>query len=177
MRGDGTIACPSQPASQPTRQTNGRMRKADIGFGVLQRRCGLNLLSAVLGKETSGPVNALALVRHGIGVSERFIALPIWIRRPFLPFLVGILPLSSPYPLMSGKRALCLWSPPASLFPPSDCDDLQPGLNGLCQVVVGHRHHRSKGPPSIPQIAVLEKLFCHSSQTSGQRACSHGTPH
>ena len=84
------------PASQPASQTDGRMRKADIGFGVLQRRCGLNLLSAVLGKETSGPVNALALVRYGIGVSERFIALPIWIRRPFLPFLVGILPLSSP---------------------------------------------------------------------------------
>ena len=81
MRGDGTIACPDGLTDRPKAVT---------------ARPALNLLSAVLGKETSGPVNARAHARFRYGVSERFMALPIRIRRgnyilrsiPFVHFLI-----------------------------------------------------------------------------------------
>ena len=85
MRGDGTIACPDGLTDRPKAVT---------------ARPALNLLSAVLGKETSGPVNARAhssrQARFRYGVSERFMALPIRIRRgnyirrsiPFVHFLI-----------------------------------------------------------------------------------------
>ena len=54
-----------------------------------QTERGLNLLSAVLGKETSGAAAQLTRMRRMVGAvslralraSERFMALPIWIRR------------------------------------------------------------------------------------------------
>ena len=61
-------------------------------------------------------------------------------------------------------------------LPPSNSDDLQPGLNGLCQVALLARVIAIIAPkglhpsfarilqPTLAQIAVLEKLCCHSSQ-------------